>query len=105
VNDLRAMQAAAQRIWSPVAGKERVRNRYQDDHEADRLSAERYERRAAQLDEELEALYAHNANLELQMDGTKQPRVPNENELAESGQTPDMADEGLLFASRRPGWS
>lgn len=28
-------------------------------------------------------MYAHSANLELQMDGTKLARVPNENELAE----------------------
>jgi site-specific DNA recombinase len=65
-----------------VSAKKRVRDKYQDDYEADRLTAERYETRAAQLDEELAALYAHVANLELQTDVTELPPLPSEDELA-----------------------
>ena len=147
-----------------VTAKERVRNKYQDDYEAERISAERYETRAAQLDEELAALYAHVATLESQTEVTELPLVPSEVELAvlrarlsvgiregsvpvrkalfealvesievhagddirptfrlydplaagmpntegtdfAAGQTPDVADDGSRFASRRPGWS
>lgn len=38
-----------------LAAKQRVRSKYQNDYEADRLSAERYETRAAELDEEIAA--------------------------------------------------
>ncbi len=65
-----------------VTAKERVRNRYQDDYEADRLSAERYETRAAQIDEELATLYLHIATLESQTNLTELPLVPSEVELA-----------------------
>jgi site-specific DNA recombinase len=147
-----------------LTDKQRVRQRYQDDYEAGRLAAERYDARAAELDQDIASLQAHMAELELAMDVTAMPRVPSPDELTGlrerltegvkegsvpvrkalfaalverievrdlddiqptfrlydpaatglldmlngengAGQTPDMADDGLRFASRRLRWS
>lgn len=68
-------------VTKAIEGKERVLGRYQADYEAERLSAERYEARAAELDEELLALRATAADLELQLTGPDLPTVPTPEEL------------------------
>jgi site-specific DNA recombinase len=68
-------------VRAAVSAKKRVRAKYQDDYEANRLTAERYEARAAQLDQELAALFAHVAKLELQTDVTQLPALPSKAEL------------------------
>jgi hypothetical protein len=68
-----------------VAAKARVRAKYQDDDENDRLSAERYDARAVELDDELASLHAHIAEGPVDsLGGSKR-----------TGQDPDMADDGL----------
>jgi site-specific DNA recombinase len=65
-----------------LTAKERVLARYQTDYEAGTLSAERYESRAAALEDELLAMRTHAANLELQLAGADLPRVPSPQELS-----------------------
>ena len=73
-------QLHAQR--SLITARQRVLDRYQRDYEAGTLAAERYESRAAALQDELKALQAHAADLELQLDAGP-PRVPDAEELNE----------------------
>jgi site-specific DNA recombinase len=66
-----------------IASKERVRRRYQDDYEAGHLTAARYEDRARQLDDELAALHARVADLEVAAQAPVVPRMPTASELQE----------------------
>ena len=61
--------------------KERVRQKYQDDYEAGRLSAERYEGRAAELDREIATMSARVTELELSLDLGDLPVVPTAADL------------------------
>jgi site-specific DNA recombinase len=72
-------QLEAQR--AAIEAKTRVRNKYQDDYERGALSAERYEARAAELDDDLAALAAHQSDLELML-SAEPPPVPDADELA-----------------------
>lgn len=65
-----------------ITARQRVLDRYQRDYEAGTLAAERYESRAAALQNELRALQAHAADLELRLDAGP-PRVPDADELDE----------------------
>ncbi|NHC12677.1 recombinase family protein [Motilibacter deserti] len=69
-------------VRASLAAKQRTRQRYQDDYEAGRLSAERYESRAAELDDELTGLTSRTAALELELAGNELPVLPTPAELA-----------------------
>lgn len=75
-----AEEATATR--AALADKERVRAKYQADYEADRLSAARYETRAAELDEDITALRARLAHLEAATAQPTVPTTPSPDELA-----------------------
>jgi site-specific DNA recombinase len=66
-----------------ITDKEHLRQKYQDDYEADRISAGRYETRAAELDEELKGMTAHLIDLELSAEVGDLPAVPTAAELTE----------------------
>lgn len=68
-------------VRAAIADKQRIRQRYQDDYEAGRLSAMRYEARAGELDEQLEALLGTEAELEAELDVTELPAAPTQAEL------------------------
>ena len=65
------------------AAQERVGRRGQDDYEAGHLTAARYEDRARQLDDELAALHARVADLEVAAQAPVVPRMPTASELQE----------------------
>lgn len=73
-------QLTAQR--KAIATKQRVRDKYQDDYERGALTAERFEERAAELDQELTSLRAHEVDLELSL-SAEAPDVPGQYELEE----------------------
>jgi site-specific DNA recombinase len=75
------LQEELAHIASTIADKTRVLRRYQDDYEAEKLSAARYESRSAELEEDLLALSTRAANLELQLTGYDLPTAPTAEEL------------------------
>ena len=75
------LQEELAHITSTISDKKRVLRRYQDDYEAEKLSADRYESRSAELEEDLLALNTRAANLELQLTGYDLPTTPTTEEL------------------------
>ncbi|MDO9494309.1 MAG: recombinase family protein [Nocardioides sp.] len=65
-----------------LAEKERVLNRYRDDYEAERLSADRYETRSAELEADIGPLTVRIAALELELGSSLHPTAPSADELA-----------------------
>ena len=89
-----------------LESKERVRQKYQDDYEAGRLSAERYEGRAAELDKEIATMSARVTELELSLDLGDLPVVPTaaaletmHERLTEGVRSGDVMVRKALFAA------
>jgi site-specific DNA recombinase len=76
--DTVAEQLQAQRTL--ITDRERVLARYRRDYEDEKLSADRYEARASQLEDELAGMRVHEADLELALTA-EQPQLPEAADL------------------------
>lgn len=93
-------------VTAALTQKERVRQRYQDDYEAGKLAAERYEARAGQLDTELAGLRARTVELQLELERPDVPGTPTgeqlqvlRDQLADRFRTGDIALRKTLYTA------
>lgn len=68
-------------VRAALSKARRLRAKYQADYEAERLSAARYETRAAELDADITSLGAQLADLEARLAAPESPVVPNPEQL------------------------
>lgn len=68
-------------LRTSLADKRRVLGRYRDDYEAEKLSADRYEARSVELEEDLTALTARAAELEARLGAALLPTAPTAEQL------------------------
>lgn len=69
-------------LRTSLANKQRILGRYRDDYEAARISAERYEARSVELEEDVAALTARAAALEARLGTVLLPTAPSVEQLA-----------------------